>query len=182
MVVRMRRIGQLARERNAHRGPRTAQLQIGEQLREVERFARKPRQAHRGVEKRLPGRAGQLRRPVVAAREGQVELRFPADLDRGEQGLRLLVPARTLHLALRGFDGLRMKDIRRLGQRPREDQTLQPRVVDRRTRVGREREALGKSFRDVEHHIPVGLARLLVLLRVVAVLAALQKRRGGRGV
>ena len=92
-VVFVGRNRQVTRERHTYRGDRTADLQIAERLAQIPCRRRHPRQAHRRVEERRLGRIGQLRSPVVTPRHREVKHLFPTYFDRGENRLRLVVPA-----------------------------------------------------------------------------------------
>ena len=57
--------------------------------------------------------SGQLRRPVVAARKGQVISALETDFDTGEDGLRLFVPAALDTL---GFRIVELEDVKDIGK------------------------------------------------------------------
>ena len=98
-VPRIERVGNVAFEGDAHRGERTAQLDIGEIFGHVRNELRQhDRKSDRRIEERLGirMRTRQLRRPVVAAREGQVVGALVAHLGRSEDRLRLFAPALLL--------------------------------------------------------------------------------------
>ena len=183
-IVFVGRDGQMPREGHTHRGNRTANLQIGQRTTHVPERGRHPRKAHRRVEERRFGRFGQLRGPVVATRHREVEHLLPPHLHRGEEGLRLLLPARLLGPLLRIIEVENVEDIRKavLLNRAPIRQQVGLYVVNRRTDVGLQRPVVTERLVDIHHHVGIGLRIVFALFGVVAVFAAVRNGRVRRSV
>ena len=183
-IVLVGRRGQETRERQADRGDRTAELEVGEGVAQIPRRGGNPRKADRGVEKRLGGRPGDLRSPVVAARRGQVEHLFPPHFDRCKDRLRLIVPADLLGALLRVVEVEYVEDIGKavLLNRTAVRKFVGLDVVERSADVGRERPIVAEGLVDVQHHVGIGLRIVGTGFGIVSVLAAVGDGRVGRGV
>ena len=183
-VVFVGRDGQVTRERHTHRGDRTADLQVAQRLTQIPCGCRHPRQSDRRIEERRGGGVGQLRGPVVAARHREIEHLTPTHLHRGEQRLRLVVPARLLGPFLRVIQIEDVEDVRKsvLLDRAAVRQLIGFDVVDRGAYVRVQRPVVAEGLVDIDHHVTVGLRVVGPGLGVVAVLAAVGDGRIRRGV
>ena len=125
-----------------------------------------------------------MRGPVVAARHREVEHLTPTHLDRGEQRLRLVVPARLLGTFFRVVEVKDVEDVRKsvLLDRAAVRQLIGFDVVDRGAYVRVQRPVVAEGLVDIDHHVTVGLRVVGPGLGVVAVLAAVGDGRIRRGV
>ena len=174
LVIGISRGCQKAREGNTHRRERRPELQIAERVRHVKRRRRNPRKSHRRIEERLLRRSSQLRGPVVAARDGQIEHRPPTDLNRAEERLRLLLPAPFLGARLLAVEVEDRKEVRnpRIANRPPIREFAAAHVVDRGTDIGNQRPLLAKSLVHIGNHIGIDLLIGVRDLRIVALRTA----------
>ena len=169
-VPRIERVGDVTLEGNAHRGERTAQLDIGEIFRHVGNELRQhDRKSDRRIEERLGVRmrTRQLRRPVVAARKGQVVGALVSHLGRSEDRLRLLTPALLLTDGLgRITQVLNVEDVgqplllarRTVGNGAADLQGVVLHIRERSTDVGLQRPVVTERFIDIEQSITINLA------------------------
>ena len=158
-----------------HLGVRSADLQEAQPLRSIDHVGDHGRKTHRRIEERRVVREGQLRLPVVAARQRQVEHRLPAHLDVGEDRLRLIVVARLLRFELRlvveVVDG---EEVRQRGELSIVAQLLVLRVVDRGTEVHVQRPVLAEVLVHRGDHVGIGVVRVGADVAVGAVLTGPQ--------
>ena len=169
-VPRIERVGNVAFEGDAHRGERTAQLDIGEIFRHVGNELRQhDRKSDRRIEERLGVRmrTRQLRRPVVATRKGQVVGALVSHLGRSEDRLRLLTPAFLLTDGLgRITQVLNVEDVgqplllarRTVGNGAADLQGVVLHIRERSTDVGLQRPVVTERFIDIEQSITINLA------------------------
>ena len=180
-------IGQETGKGKAHRGPRTADLHVGELLGHV---GDQLRDDHRGADRRIEERrldrlrTGQLRGPVVAAREGQIIGALVADFGRGEERLILLAPS-GLFAGDAGI--IELKDVEDVGQaRFHDGAAVEERILldvgDDGTDVGLERPVVAERLVDVHQHVAVGLLVLGLGDAVESVARTVDDRRVRRGV
>ena len=180
-------VGQETGEGHTYRGPRTAHLDVGEVLRHVGDELRKH---HRGADGRVEERSldrlrtGQLRRPVVAPRKGEVVGSLVPDFGRGEERLVLFAPAGLLacHTGV-----VELEDVEQIGDTRLHDGTavlegILPDIRNHGAHVGLQRPIRSEGLVDIEQHVAVGLLIFGLGDAVKSVVRPLDERRIGRGI